>query len=74
MVTVDADTNSEYVQVIKCDLKSGSVQRSIHIGHCETFKQELIFLSWISLLYILYYSYKITLLDEAIHCECGKVI
>jgi hypothetical protein len=45
MVTVDADTNSEYVQVIKCDLKSGSVQRSIHIGHCETFKQELIFLS-----------------------------
>jgi hypothetical protein len=30
MVTVDTSTHSKHVQVIKCDFKPGSVERSIH--------------------------------------------
>jgi hypothetical protein len=30
MVVIDAGVNSEHVQVVRCDFKPGSVERSIH--------------------------------------------
>jgi hypothetical protein len=51
MVVIDAGAHYELVQVIRCGFKLGSVERSTHYWSLRAFKQELTFLSLITLTY-----------------------
>jgi hypothetical protein len=74
MVAVDASTHSENVQVIRCNFKAGSVERSIH--HWSFWG----ILAWTHLFVIhifrisMYYSQIKALVDAAIHSEHAQVI
>jgi hypothetical protein len=40
MIVIDVGAHSAHVQVIRCDFKPGSAERSIHLSHREAFKHE----------------------------------
>jgi hypothetical protein len=45
MVLVDAKGHSKQVQVIRCDIKPGSIERSIDLDQCEVFKGDVYILT-----------------------------